>query len=436
MRAIVLVLNGCNINGLGPYGNEWIATPCLDRLASESVIFDHHFTDHLDPAVVRQAWRSGRYHPSLPTETPSVHMEPDLIDTLGTVGVKRILIRESNVDDAFAQGWDQIIIVEPQPEQTPRVAFHGVVERTLQSLADTPDFLVWLELDRLLPPWDVPLDRFEAYYAPLPEELPQGEEIPPFELPPPCDNPEPAEFDRNDRDAWDWLHASFAAVVTELDEEIGEFMKLFASLGHDRDALWVWTADVGYPLAEHGYLGLLQPWPHAEAVHVPFLVRLPEAANQGSRVPVLTQSVDLAPTLLEAFQTSAPEPTMHGQSLWPLLFGESRTIREFALFTGSSADLQVWGIRSEEWSWMVPLPVCPGSDSLADDRDRFRLYRKPDDRWEVNDLHSHLLDWCERVEQMLTDWLPTLWHREGTCWPQLPAEDADLSEDGETEEKR
>ena len=47
MNVIVVVCNSLHLGFLGAYGNAWIDTPSLDRLASEGVVFDHHFPENL-----------------------------------------------------------------------------------------------------------------------------------------------------------------------------------------------------------------------------------------------------------------------------------------------------------------------------------------------------------------------------------------------------
>src|SRR6185437_512495 len=46
-NVIVVVCNGLHLGFLGAYGNGWIDTPHLDRLAAEGVVFDHHFPENL-----------------------------------------------------------------------------------------------------------------------------------------------------------------------------------------------------------------------------------------------------------------------------------------------------------------------------------------------------------------------------------------------------
>ena len=61
MRAIVFVLRGCPARWLGAYGNEWVVTPHLDRVAAEGVAFDRHVSDCPDPAAAGRAWLTGRH---------------------------------------------------------------------------------------------------------------------------------------------------------------------------------------------------------------------------------------------------------------------------------------------------------------------------------------------------------------------------------------
>src|SRR3954470_22371377 len=61
MNVIVVVCNSLHLGFLGAYGNAWIETPNLDRLASEGVVFDHHFPENLTTLPTRRTWWTGRY---------------------------------------------------------------------------------------------------------------------------------------------------------------------------------------------------------------------------------------------------------------------------------------------------------------------------------------------------------------------------------------
>src|ERR1700677_3303934 len=57
MKILVLDLAQCNLAYLGCYGNEWVATPNLDRFAAEGIVFDQHFAEsapiRFEPATHR-----------------------------------------------------------------------------------------------------------------------------------------------------------------------------------------------------------------------------------------------------------------------------------------------------------------------------------------------------------------------------------------------
>ena len=65
MKVIVFALNGCPAGWLGAYGNDWVGTPHLDRLAAEAVTFDRHISDRPEPTAARAAWM-GRPTPPAP----------------------------------------------------------------------------------------------------------------------------------------------------------------------------------------------------------------------------------------------------------------------------------------------------------------------------------------------------------------------------------
>src|SRR5262245_15198527 len=329
MKAVVFVLRGCPAGWLGAYGNEWVATPNLDRLAAEGVVFDRHISDRPDPAAACAAWLGG----SPPTAVGG------LSSVLRAANVRTVLVRANHPDtDApewYYAGWDEVFDACPQEEdRSPLDQLIRSLPALLDRLAAVPDFLLWVETDRLLPPWDVQQDVFEAYIEDSDsdeveadeqeqeeddeedeeEQDEEQEEEPgsdspaansllstqqPESLPEPVlpwSNPPTGPLDTSDPDALEWLHNSFAAVVTTLDAELGTLFDQLRARGLDQSAAWLVTSDLGYPLGEHGQIGLHRPWLHEELVHLPLLLRLPGAAEAGRHVYGFTQPPDVAPT--------------------------------------------------------------------------------------------------------------------------------------------
>jgi arylsulfatase A-like enzyme len=335
-----------------------------------------------------------------------------------------VLVRANHPDtdgpDWFYAGWAEVFDARPQDEdQSPLDALLRSLPPLLDRLAASPDFLLWVEIDRLLPPWDVRQDVFDAYIRDdeeedeaeeqeqeqeedeeveeeEEEEQEEPEELAPAPAPapaaiPPWSDPATGPFDTADRDAWEWLHCSFAAVVTSLDAELGAVFEQLRARGLHDSAAWLVTSDLGYPLGEHGQIGLHRPWLHEELVHLPLLLRLPGAAEAGRRVPGFTQPADLAPTLLDLFGLKPSEAA----SLLPLARGEAESARQHAITTLELNGAAEAAIRTDEWALLLPLKVPEGETREA------LLFEKPDDRWEVNDLRPRNIERADELEAAL-----------------------------------
>src|SRR6266566_8072330 len=148
MNAIVFVLRGCSAGWLGAYGNEWVATPNLDRLAAEAVVFDRHFCDCPHPDAARRAWLGGRHQ--FPGAPPSGSR---LTEALRAASVHTVLVRANYIDtDApahFYALWDEVFDARPQAQD------HSPLDELIRSLPALLDrliavsrWLVWIEVDR------------------------------------------------------------------------------------------------------------------------------------------------------------------------------------------------------------------------------------------------------------------------------------------------
>ena len=120
MNVIVVVCNSLHLGFLGPYGNGWIETPNLDRLAAEGVVFDHHFPENLTTLPTRRSWWTGRYGFADPEQgwTPLRPDEPILPDLLWNQGVRTALISDvpllREAGQGFGRGFDEVIWIRGQ----------------------------------------------------------------------------------------------------------------------------------------------------------------------------------------------------------------------------------------------------------------------------------------------------------------------------------
>ena len=410
MKAIVVIARGLQMGALGFYGNQWIDTPALDSLAAEGVVFDQHFADNPDPAGARRTWRSGRYQFPPDNRAANIGMRPDLIAVLRQQGIHTCLIVDNShsFPTEFTDGWDAIERVSTDEEELPLDAVLEAVGAALERLERRDNWLLWIDLATLLPPWSVPAEFHEAYFSEEAdedeEELDAAEEdeetenseslIPLSEVP-------TGPIDREDDRLYLSLQTSYAAAVSYVDVGIGQLLQALDGMEDGDDILLLVTTDAGQNLGEHGIVGTCRPWLHDELIHLPLLLRLPERAEAGRRIAALTQAVDLAATLADWFQ--APLANIHGRSLLPLARGEVESIRPFACAGLQVGDAIEYALRTPEWAFLLPHQPSAGDAERPP-----QLYVKPDDRWEVNNVLQHHLELAEQLERTLRDFVTAL----------------------------
>ncbi|MGB3148806.1 MAG: alkaline phosphatase family protein [Paracoccaceae bacterium] len=114
------------------------------------------------------------------------------------------------------------------------------------------------------------------------------------------------------------LRAIYLGLVAEVDHHIGRLLDWLDRSGQAGRTLVVLTADHGE------MLGHKQMWGKESvfdpAFRVPLIVRDPNRSVGGRHVAALSESVDIAPTILDWIGRVAPE-AMDGRSLLPLLAG-------------------------------------------------------------------------------------------------------------------
>ncbi len=401
MKVLVLAARGLQARALGCYGNTWIDTPALDALAAEGVVFDWHFADAADAAGARRAWRSGCYHLPL-SRAVSAAEAPDLLVELHQQGVFTCLIVDDShpAPPAFEAGWDEVVHVAPSQEgESSLECVLETARAALERLAERDHWLLWLDLATLLPPWEIPEEFQEPYFREEPledeeEEIEEEEE--PIEYEPLLPLPDPVEgpMDLEDDELFLRLWSSYAAAVSYLDAAVGELVEVLG----DRKVSILFTADHGYPLGEHGIVGLVRPWLYEEVIHVPLILRLPGAAEAGRRVAALTQAVDLAPTLADLFSVSMT--SIQGSSLLPLAHGRVEQVREMAYAGLEVGGATEWALRTPDRALLLPI------QTPADHPPRPpQLFVKPDDAWEVNNIIQHEPEHAENLERALREFV-------------------------------
>lgn len=127
------------------------------------------------------------------------------------------------------------------------------------------------------------------------------------------------------------MRANFAGLVRMCDHYFGELLDYMDPHDLWKDTALVLTTDHGFLLSEHDWWGKCRMPFYNEVSHIPLMVYTPATASRaGRRCNSLTQTIDIAPTLLQYFGL-APDAEATGHSLLPLL-AQDRTLRDVALY--------------------------------------------------------------------------------------------------------
>jgi len=132
------------------------------------------------------------------------------------------------------------------------------------------------------------------------------------------------------------LRANYDAKLAFCDEQLGRILDTFDRLRLWDDTMLVVSTDHGYLLGEHDWWAKNRMPCYEEIAHIPLFLHHPQYANMaGSRCDALTQTMDLAPTFLDAHGTERG-PDMIGRNLFDVLnHGSGHEAALFGLYGGA-----------------------------------------------------------------------------------------------------
>ena len=153
------------------------------------------------------------------------------------------------------------------------------------------------------------------------------------------------------------ITAAYYTSVAYLDRNIGRVLRGLEELGLAEDTLVVYTADHGYCLGHHARFEKHSLYD--EPMRTPLLMRFPSGFRGGRVVDAMTESVDIASTVLETLGVEAL-PVNHGRSLKPLLDGAARSHRD--VIFSEYLENEEAAVRTEDWK----LIFCSGKRERTD----------------------------------------------------------------------
>jgi arylsulfatase A-like enzyme len=400
MKVLMLVPHGLSAGDLGCYGNEWVNTPALDSLAADGIIFDQHFADHPDPNCVCGFDPLALYH----FPSPSL---PDALIREGSQGLTSLLkshaylaliadSRSTDVEHARMK-WERLDVVEVSGDW---VATHDeMADRTIRMLnhlsrKGKDDYFVRVDLSTLLPPWHPPeaIDEVSSEDDNL--ECAEMADL----------EGESADAASGDDECVSVNGRRYASMISCLDEGLDHIVSRLRKSGLIDDILLIVTCHRGQDLHDVGsYRKWHEPFLHEELVHLPLIVRTPDRTRAGLRISSITQPIDLVPTLMSAFDL--PYGEVHGIDLLPLIEDHAPKSRDYACTALQVGNTVTWSVRTPEWCLLRLDLAGETPASGATTPVRTLLFRKPEDRWEVNDVYNQERDAATALEATLADFI-------------------------------
>ncbi len=393
---------------VGHRGNQYVATPNIDRLAREGVRFDNHYCQHplcvpsrmslitsqypymhgtienIVPSkkntLIQQFRRSGGFRTYLVGKSHMTTKEFDLVYDHENLNLQldeatvrqRAKAREEY--EAYYSGasllrmevnamYHAYPLAEELFEET---LFTKLASRILEQHRREP-FLLWLSFLRPHMPWTPPLRFYEKYkHLSLPVPPPPSPEL--LERLPLLKRAENLEKGINGLTQAEIANSvkAYYACVEFMDNCVGMALNMLDSYGLAEETVVVYTSDHGEMLGDHGTF--FKRCLYEPSVRVPCLMRCPGHIPPGTVVRRVTESIDIFPTLLD--YAGIPKfGTEQGKSLLPLVELTSYAGWEDVAFTETK------GYSDLERGYMVR-------------KDQWKYCYYPEDREELFDLES------------------------------------------------
>jgi len=375
MNAIVMVIDRLHVGYLGAYGNTWIQTPAIDRLAAEGFVFDQAFVESPDLERFYAACWLGRHAMSWPRSSDAASSLPAL---LATRSVPAILLTDDDrvAKAAEAASFHEVVRLDlpdghgsaESVEQT-RLArcFAAAVE--FVECARGP-YLLWCHFRGLSAPWDAPRAFCLAYRDEGDPDPPEGTSVPNRVLPPDYDPDELLGVSQ-----------AYAGQVSALDACVEVFRESLRGLPAGHETMAMLASARGFPLGEHRRVGVCDECLYSELVHIPLIVWFSGGLAAADRSQAIVHTSDLWRTAIDWFDIQ-PSSSSPGQTLLPVIRGDRETVRDRAVISG----------RDRERAIVTPAWYLRAAASAE-------LYLRPDDRWEANDV----ADRCPQVVEGLLE---------------------------------
>ena len=407
MNVIIVISDTLRRDFLGCYGNKRISTPNIDRFAENSIIFENAYIGSFPTVPNRHEILTGKftftYHKWAPLPQNDITI-PKILKQKGYISMgifdtphpfapgmnyQRdfdgwILIRGQENDRYITEPVDVKLPCKPEKLRNP----YGTVVQYLKNVSGRKyeeDYFCaktfieasrWIEknykhkkfflyIDTFDPhePWDPPkyfVDMYDPDY--------KGEEV---------IYPRYGNTDIFSDEEIKHCRALYAGEVSLVDRWFGYFLRKVEDTGLLQNTVIIFTSDHGFYLGEHNLIGksIIMENYHSyaslyeEVTRIPLIVYIPEVKHK--RIKAIVQPPDITSTIFEIVDIETPSE-IHGKSLLPIIKGEKKKIRDFAISSpsiihGSPAGEKITITDESGWCYIYESEKGEKSDIKAVD---------------------------------------------------------------------
>ena len=191
------------------------------------------------------------------------------------------------------------------------------------------------------------------------------------------------------------IHGYYAA-LSYMDAQVGRVLDELDRLGLSEDTIIVLWGDHGYHLGDHGMW--TKHTNYEQANRIPIIIRAPGVTRPESASDALVETVDIYPTLCELAglpAPSGPQP-IDGTSLVPVLKRPETNIRDHAYHCFPKGKRLGRAVRTERYR-LVEWQPWPGADGESE----YELYDYREDPLETKNLAASELEVLDDLRKRL-----------------------------------
>lgn len=311
-NVILITLDTCRSDYIGCYGNQWIQTPNLDRLAAEGVLFENSFSassttasSHVSILTSLQpnqhnAINNGRKIPNALPRMPQYMVEADY-KTGAAVSVHYLIDAYSGLGkwfDSFnnlSLKWLEKGVDLPHMTRGGRATTSAAID-WFEKLHGEP-FFFWIHYYDPHAPYMAEGEFHKKYYQGDPKSLDHQSMDRAIYQTAKIESENSPNWVKSFRDL-DYFQKEYGAEISFVDSQIGRLIDSLQNLGLLENTIIVVTGDHGENLGEHDIF--FDHWTLFNTdIRVPLIFWGPGSIPKGKRIAETATHIDILPTILD-----------------------------------------------------------------------------------------------------------------------------------------